>query len=179
MKKTIKLAMASLLAIGLFVGCSGDAGTDKPVSVVTSGNVEINTSVTDTPVAIGESGAEIQIAEGTTFINSAGDAVDAPKIEATVEATAEKTSTTIDLGGVRPTEPMIISVPAPSNSKEGETVSIDAPEGSKSLSKKVNARVVKVGRKLIVRVLILAEAFATKITLTVTQLDTQLDTSTD
>ena len=133
MKKTMRLAIASLLAIGLFVGCTGDAGTTAPAVVTTSGSVELNTSVTDTPIKVGDSGVAMTIAEGTTFTDTEGNALTkAPTAEVKAEKSETEAKTTIDfkVDGKRviPTESVVMSVPAPAGAKAGDTVQIEVPD---------------------------------------------------
>ena len=149
MKKTMKLAMASLLAIGLFVGCVGEVGTDKPAVIKTSGTEAIDSTAfdtttggvtKDTDIKAGDTGTTMSIPAGTVLQDIDDNPITkAPTLEVKAEKSETKAKTTlnfeVDGKKVIPTEPVVFSVPAPTGSKAGDEVQIEVDDGIESTQK--------------------------------------------
>ena len=148
MKKTIRLLIASILAIGLFVGCTGDADS-TPAVVKTEAVQVMDTAAFDattgavtkeTPIKAGNTGTTMTLSEGTVLQDIDGNPITkAPTAEVKVEKSETETKTTlnfkVDGKRVIPTEPVVMSVPAPAGAKAGDPVQIDVPDGIESTQK--------------------------------------------
>jgi hypothetical protein len=150
MKKTIRLAIASLLAIGAFVGCDGEATSSNTPSVVTTEATQAidatkfdaatGAVITETLIEAGTTGATMTIPAGTVLQDVAGNPITkAPSLEVKAEKSATEASTTInfevDGKKVVPTESVVFSVPAPAGSKAGDTVQIEVPDDGRITQK--------------------------------------------
>jgi hypothetical protein len=140
MKKTIRLAIASLLAIGAFIGCDGDAGPKAPVVVTTTGEVAIDsTKITDgitneTVTTVDtKTNVAMTIPESTKLTFEDGTEVTtAPTTKTEVKKSTEKATTTlnfeVDGKKVIPSNPVTVSVPAPEGAVPGTLVNIEVPD---------------------------------------------------
>jgi hypothetical protein len=155
MKKTIRLLLASLLAIGAFVGCDGEVGPKEPVVVTTAGEVTMDSSAiqngiiaepittldTKTNVAMTIPGSTT-----LTFKDDDTEVTTAPTTKTEVKQSTEKATTTINFEAegrkVIPSNPVIVSVPAPAGSKAGDTVQIEVPDDG-SITQKLIFVIVK------------------------------------
>ena len=146
----MRLLIASVLAIGLFVGCTGDAGSStKPAVVKTEATQAIDATAFDTStgavteeteIKAGDTGASMAISEGTVLQDIDGNPITkAPTTEVKVEKSETEAKTTlnfeVDGKKVIPTEPVVMSVPAPAGSKAGDTVQIEVDDGIESTQK--------------------------------------------
>jgi len=166
MKKTVRLAIASLLAIGLFVGCDGDAtSSTTPAVVTTQATQAIDAAAfdattgavtTETPIEAGTTGTTMTIPAGTVLQDIDGNPITkAPSLEVKAEKSETEASTTInfevDGKKVIPTESVVFSVPAPAGSKAGDTVQIEVPDDG-SITQKLIFVVVKADGTVDIRV---------------------------
>jgi len=146
MKKTMKLAMASLLAIGLFLGCSGDANSSSSASVVKTESIKTlafdatTGTVTENEIKAGDTGTTMVISEGTVLNDIDGNPIKkAPTLGVEAEKSETEAKTTIDFKvdgkKIIPTESVVFSVPAPAGSKAGDTVQIEVDDGIESTQK--------------------------------------------
>ena len=186
MKKTMRLAVASLLAIGLFVGCDGEATSSAPVvkteavqAISTDAfNADTGAVAEETPIEAGKTGTTMTIPAGTVLQDVDGNAITkAPSLEVKAEKSATEASTTInfEVNGkkVVPTESVVFSVPAPAGSKAGDTVQIEVPDDG-SITQKLIFVVVKADGTVDVRVF--PKAFKKTIVIVV---QVKVDTSTN
>ena len=188
MKKTMRLAMASLLAIGLFAGCNGNATSNATEEVVTTEATQAidatafdaatGAVTTETPIEAGKTGTTMTIPAGTVLQDVDGNAITkAPSLEVKAEKSATEASTTInfevDGKKVIPTESVVFSVPAPAGSKAGDTVQIEVPDDG-SITQKLIFVVVKADGTVDVRVF--PKAFKKTIVIVV---QVKVDTSTN
>jgi len=162
MKKTIRLTIV-LFAIGLFLGCSGD--TNSPSVVKREANIELNTTALDlstggitkdTEIKVANTGITMVISEGTVLQDIDGNSITkAPTVgvkseKGNIEA---KTTLNFEVDGkkVIPTEPVLLSLPAPSGSKAGDIVQIEAPDDG-SITQKLIFLVVKADGTVDIRI---------------------------
>jgi len=143
MKKTTKLLIVSILAIGLFVGCTGEASS-TPTVVKIEATQAIDVTAFDsngtgavtknTEIKAGNTGATMAISEGTVLEDIEGNAIqEAPTAKVKVEKSATKVKTTLnfetaDGKKVIPAESVVMSVPAPTGAKPGDKVKIEVPD---------------------------------------------------
>jgi len=146
MKKTIKLAMVSLLAILLFVGCVGDVGYSV---VKTEATIELNASefdlatgtvTKDIEIKAGNTGTTMSIPAETVLHDIDGEPITTvPTLEVKVEKSVRKSKTTFNFETeskkVIPTESVVFSVVAPTGAKVGEEVQIEVDDGIESTQK--------------------------------------------
>jgi len=166
MKKTMKLAMASLLAIGLFVGCTGDAGSSSTPSVVkteatqaidsTAFDTATGAVTTETAIEAGTTGTTMSIPAGTVLQDIDGNPITkAPTLEVKAEKSETEAKTTlnfeVDGKKVIPTESVVFSVPAPAGSKAGDTVQIEVPDDG-SITQKLIFVLVKADGTVDIRI---------------------------
>ena len=165
MNKRMRLLIASLMAVGFFVGCSGDADTTTPAVVKTEAKQAIDTTAfnadtgavtKDTTIKAGNTGTTMALTSGTVFQDASGNAIKkAPVADVVVKKSATKATTTIkfevDGKKVIPTESVVISVPAPKGAKAGDTVQIEVPDDG-SITQKLIFVVVNADGTVNVRV---------------------------
>jgi len=156
MNKKMRLVIASLLAVGFFVGCTGDAGTSTPAVVTINATQAVDETAFDagtgaitkeTTIKAGDTGTKMVLSEGTVFKDASGKRVTkAPVAEVIVKKSETKATTTInfevDGKKVTPTESVVISVPAPKGAKAGDRVQIEVPDDG-SITKKLIIVIVK------------------------------------
>jgi len=152
MKKTMKLLIASILAIGLFVGCTGDADSNsKPAVVKIEATQAMDTTAfdtttggvtKDTEIEAGNTGATMAISNGTVLQDIDGNAItEAPTAKVEVEKSATEAKTVLDFkaGDKRvmpaPGSSIVMSVPAPAGAKPGDVVQIEVPDGIEAVQK--------------------------------------------
>jgi hypothetical protein len=187
MKKTIRLAIASLLAIGAFVGCDGDAGSTTPAVVTTEATEALDATAfdastggvtTETPITAGSTGTTMTIPAGTVLQDVDGNPITkAPSLEVKAEKSATEAKTTlnfeVDGKKVIPTESVVMSVPAPAGAKAGDTVQIEVPDDG-SITQKLILVIVKADGTVDIR--IFPKAFKKTIVIVVKVI---VDSSTD
>ena len=153
------------MAVGFFVGCSGDADTTTPAVVKTEATQAIDPkafdattgAVTkDTTIKAGNTGTTMALTSGTVFRDASGTVITkAPVADVVVKKSATKSTTTIkfevDGKKVIPTESVVISVPAPKGAKAGDTVQIEVPDDG-SITQKLIFVVVNADGTVNVRV---------------------------
>jgi hypothetical protein len=149
MRKTMKLVVASLIAVGFFVGCNGDAGTSTPAVVKTEATQAIDATAFDattgavtkeTEIEAGNTGAAMAIPAGTVLQDIDGNPITkAPTLEVVAEKSETAATTTlnfeVDGKKVIPTESVVMSVPAPAGAKAGDTVQIEVDDGIEATQK--------------------------------------------
>lgn len=166
MRKTMKLVIASLIAVGFFVGCNGDAGSSSTPDVVTTeAKTVIDATAFDTatgavtketPIEAGNTGSTMTIPAGTVLQDIEGNPITkAPTLEVVAEksTTEAKTTLNFELDGkkVIPTESVVISVPAPAGAKPGDIVQIEVPNDG-SITQKLIFVLVKADGTVDVRI---------------------------
>ena len=179
MKKTMRLVIASLLAIGLFVGCTGDADSSSTPAVVKTEAVQVMDATAfdattggvtkETPIKAGDTGTTMTLSEGTVLQDIDGNPITkAPTAEVKVEKSETEAKTTlnfeVDGKKVIPTEPIVVSIPAPAGAKAGDTVQIEVPDDGSITEKLIFVVVNKDGT---VNVRIFPKAFKKAIVLVV------------
>jgi Cu/Zn superoxide dismutase len=165
MKKTIRLAIGLLLAVGLFTGCDGDVTSSTPTVITTEAIAVIDTNVfdtatgavtTETAIEAGDTGTTMSIPAGTVLQDIDGNPItEAPSLEVKAEKSATEASTTInfevDGKKVVPTESVVFSVPAPDGAKAGDIVQIEVPDDG-SITQKLIFVLVKADGTVDIRV---------------------------
>lgn len=132
--------MVSILAIGL-AGCSWDSdGALKSKVVKTESTVTLNEfdvatgAVTkDTELSSKETGTSMTLSEGTVLKDEDGNPITkAPRLKVNVAESERDAKTTLDFSvdgkRVIPTEPVMISLPAPAGAKPGDSVEMEVPD---------------------------------------------------
>jgi len=166
MNKRMRLLIASLMAVGFFVGCSGDADTTTPAVVktevttppidATAFSADTGAVTKDITIKAGNTGTKLALTSGTVFQDASGNVITkAPVADVVVKKSATKATTTIkfevDGKKVIPTESVVISVPAPKGAKAGDTVQIEVPDDG-SITQKLIFVVVNADGTVNVRV---------------------------
>jgi len=133
-----------------FVGCGG--GSSNKVIKEVSSNIDTTTGAIseDIVVEIGDNSdkqTSIKIPEGTEFIDiESNKTINVPNIKATLVKDLNRGSSTIsfEYNGkkVIPTQPIVVSLPAPTGAKPGDSVQLEVPDG-------VTANKMEVSQKLI------------------------------
>ncbi len=144
----MKRLVGLLITIGLFFGCGGNntssVETTKATQVMDENafNSDTGAVTKDTKITAGETGVVMNISEGTVFQDIDGNPITkAPTTEVVTEKDEKEAKATlnfeVDGKKVIPTESVVISVPAPAGSKDGDRVQIEVPDDG-SITEKSN-----------------------------------------
>lgn len=175
MKKFIVL-LATVVAIGLFSGCIGDSSSSGVVK--TDGSSEMNSTSFDettgavtkaTEIKVGNTNTSMNISEGTVLQDEDGNPITkAPTLKVNNEKDSKEAKTTLDFNvdgkKVIPTEPVVVSVPAPAGAKAGDRVQIEVPDDG-SITNKLIFVIVKADGTIDIR--LFPKAFRKKIVIVV------------
>jgi len=171
MKKTTKLIMTVLMAMGLLVGCGNTVSTSnetttEAVQVLDPNAFDATTGAVtaDTEIVAGETGTTIAIAEGTVFQDSEGNPVtQAPSAAVTVTESNTEATTNIEFKvdgeTVIPSEPVTLSIPAPNGAQPGDEVQVEVPDGVSVAKVQQKLIFVVVGADGTINITVLPEVF--------------------
>ena len=149
----MKPLIGLVVTMGLFFGCNGNSKssteTTKATQVMDATAFDSATGAvtSDTDIKAGKTGVVMNIPSGTVLQDENGNPITkAPTTDVKVEKDSKKATTTLDftVDGKRviPTEPIVISVPAPKGAKAGDEVEIKVPDDG-SIQEKLIIVIVK------------------------------------
>ena len=153
----MKPLIGLVVTMGLFFGCNGNSKSSTETTKATQAMDEaVFDSATgavkkETDIKAGKTGVVMSIPEGTVLQDIDGNPITkAPTATVKTEKDTKEAKTTIDftVDGKRviPTEPVVISIPAPKGAKPGDTVQIEVPDdgsiSEKSLESKIQQKLV-------------------------------------